>query len=172
MMDIKCEVIQDLLQLYVDDLCSEESNKLVEQHLESCEECRGFLDTIKEREPLIDNCEVEVDTTIERKLIKNIKKRLLLIELICLSIGAFGGLYTTLFINQFQLIIIYPVIGCAAYLFIKRFWIPPVLIFGVSITGCLIVGRIGESLMLSFVSSFLTLIGCIIAYSFKKIFER
>ena len=30
----------DLIPLYVDDCCSEESSKLVQEHLESCESCR------------------------------------------------------------------------------------------------------------------------------------
>lgn len=37
---MKCNVIMDLIPLYVDDCCSEESGKMVSQHLESCETCR------------------------------------------------------------------------------------------------------------------------------------
>ena len=43
MNEIKCEVIRDLLPLYHDDVCSEESKKLVEGHLASCENCREEL---------------------------------------------------------------------------------------------------------------------------------
>ncbi len=35
-----CNIIRDLLPLYVDDCCSEESKKNVEAHLENCPECR------------------------------------------------------------------------------------------------------------------------------------
>ena len=35
-----CNVIKDLLPLYVDECCSEESSKLIAEHLESCESCR------------------------------------------------------------------------------------------------------------------------------------
>ena len=35
-----CNVIRDLLPLYVDGCCSEESAKLVAEHLEVCESCR------------------------------------------------------------------------------------------------------------------------------------
>ena len=44
---MKCEVIQDLLALYADDCCSEESKKLVEEHLRSCPECRKVLEEMK-----------------------------------------------------------------------------------------------------------------------------
>lgn len=37
---IPCEIIQDLLPLYADGLTSEESAKRIEEHLETCENCR------------------------------------------------------------------------------------------------------------------------------------
>lgn len=37
---MKCEIIEDLLPLYLDDACSEESKKAVREHLDSCEKCR------------------------------------------------------------------------------------------------------------------------------------
>lgn len=37
---ITCDVIQDLLPLYEDECCSEESKKIVENHLKECESCR------------------------------------------------------------------------------------------------------------------------------------
>lgn len=40
---MKCELIRDLLPLYADGLCSEETNAQVEAHLETCEECRQKL---------------------------------------------------------------------------------------------------------------------------------
>lgn len=35
-----CNVIKDLLPLYVDECCSEESTRLVAEHLDVCESCR------------------------------------------------------------------------------------------------------------------------------------
>lgn len=43
MNEINCEVIRDLLPLYHDGVCSEESKKLIEEHLTSCENCREEL---------------------------------------------------------------------------------------------------------------------------------
>ena len=42
-----CEVIRDLLPLYHDEVCSEKSRELVEEHLKECEDCRKALDEIK-----------------------------------------------------------------------------------------------------------------------------
>lgn len=39
-MKVSCEVIQDLLPLYVDNACSEDSEKLVEDHMAECETCK------------------------------------------------------------------------------------------------------------------------------------
>lgn len=172
MQSIKCEVIQDLLQLYVDDLSSEESNELIDEHLKNCKNCREFLSALREKEPTIDNSDIQIDNSIEKKLMKNIKRRMLLIELICLSIGAIGGLYTTLFVDQFKLVLIYPIIGCIGYLVIKRFWITPVLIFCVTLLGCLVIGKPLDAPILAFISTVLTTMGSIISYALRKIFER
>lgn len=40
---LKCEVIRDLLPLYIDECCSDESRRLVEEHLKECDECRQLL---------------------------------------------------------------------------------------------------------------------------------
>ena len=45
-MNISCEIIKDLLPLYHDNVCSEKSCKLVEKHLETCEECKLELSKI------------------------------------------------------------------------------------------------------------------------------
>ena len=39
-MKIKCEVINDLLPLYVDDVLSKESRELVEEHICECGNCK------------------------------------------------------------------------------------------------------------------------------------
>ena len=39
-----CEIIKDLLPLYADGICSEESAAQIKVHLEECEECRRKLE--------------------------------------------------------------------------------------------------------------------------------
>ena len=46
-MKLPCKVIEDLLPLYQDGVCSEESRKLVEEHLLECADCRAVLDEIR-----------------------------------------------------------------------------------------------------------------------------
>ena len=44
---MKCGTIQDLLPLYVDDVCSEDSRALVEEHVERCQACKRKLDNMQ-----------------------------------------------------------------------------------------------------------------------------
>ena len=47
-MKIDCHVIQDLLPLYHDRVCSEETARLVEDHLAQCDQCRNYLNDLDE----------------------------------------------------------------------------------------------------------------------------
>lgn len=40
---LSCKIIQDLLPLYCDDVCSEESRLLIQSHIQSCEKCKEEL---------------------------------------------------------------------------------------------------------------------------------
>lgn len=42
-----CNIIKDLLPLYIDDVCSKESKHLVEEHLKGCNNCQKYLDASK-----------------------------------------------------------------------------------------------------------------------------
>ncbi len=65
-----CEIIKDLLPLYADNVCSEKSVKIVEEHLAECSECSEELRKIKEC-PIVP----EVDEDLE-KAVKNAGKRI------------------------------------------------------------------------------------------------
>lgn len=43
----ECEIVQDLLPLFYDDICSPSSKKLVQNHLENCESCRNLYKELK-----------------------------------------------------------------------------------------------------------------------------
>lgn len=70
---MKCEIIRDLLPLYIDGLTSKESNQEIEKHLKNCEECQKYY---QEMTGDIDNFSVITNEEIEDvNLIKNIKKK-------------------------------------------------------------------------------------------------
>ena len=60
---LDCAVIKDLLPLYVDDVCSEKSKDLIEEHLAICEDCQKYYEALQENLP-----EITLDST------KNISK--------------------------------------------------------------------------------------------------
>lgn len=47
-MNLHCDIIQDLLPLYSDGVCSNKSKELVENHLRTCEACRKLLNTTED----------------------------------------------------------------------------------------------------------------------------
>ena len=49
-MKTTCEIVRDLLPLYVDDVCSPASRGLVEEHLEQCSDCKGYLRRLRDGE--------------------------------------------------------------------------------------------------------------------------
>lgn len=99
---ISCDVVQDLLPLYYDDICSETSKGLVEEHLADCADCRSSLEQLKSSLSLLIQ-DMEVNK-LEGKGLQSIKrmwtrtqwmafmKGLLLAASVCgmLIVGYFG----------------------------------------------------------------------------------
>lgn len=46
-MKVSCEIIEDLLPLYADDVCSSESRRAVQKHLQECPKCRKIAEENK-----------------------------------------------------------------------------------------------------------------------------
>lgn len=73
-MKMKCEVIQDLLPSYIDKLTSNESNRLVETHLQECEICSTIYNEMKQEISPVKSAGVEPPS--DQKLLKRIKRRI------------------------------------------------------------------------------------------------
>jgi len=86
--EIHCNVIVDLLPLYHDGVCSEESRQLIEEHFETCQECRRLCQKLNIPEPVPELLPDETETF--RKFSKKIKHtRISNIILIIISIMMF-----------------------------------------------------------------------------------
>lgn len=83
----KCNVIKDLLPLYADEVCSEDSREMVEEHLASCKDCKQELDDYCYNTGLP---EVPTDVVFKKFKRKTEKKAALkvisIILLICISL--------------------------------------------------------------------------------------
>jgi len=67
-----CEVVKDLLPLYYDDVCSNESGSIVEEHLLECDTCKKYLDSMKD--DFIQNNIVKTTEFKKSDALKRIKK--------------------------------------------------------------------------------------------------
>ena len=68
-MKLSCKVYEDLLLLYNDGLCSEDTNKLVEEHLAGCEKCSRYLKNMRLPEEMVKEEPAE-DTYAEKESIR------------------------------------------------------------------------------------------------------
>ena len=66
---LPCELIQDMLPLYHDGVCSEVSRKLVDSHLETCDKCTTVLEgmTAEMEMPKLESDETRPLKSIRRK---------------------------------------------------------------------------------------------------------
>lgn len=96
----KCNVIRDLLPLYADKVCSEDSKEMVEEHLAECKECKQELE---------DYCyntgidEVSTDVAMKnfkKKMGKKNFKKVVVSVIVSLAI-ILGGAYM-LFVPEFN----------------------------------------------------------------------
>ncbi len=72
-MKTDCEVIRDLLPLYADDACSEQSRALVEEHLDECPACGEMLQRLKEDE--IENGLLEEKESVISYAVRRFRRR-------------------------------------------------------------------------------------------------
>ena len=73
-MKISCDVIRDILPLYAEDMVSNATREVVEEHLCGCEECSGELETLKKTQKL----PVEVGVSSLKRVGDSIRRRRIL----------------------------------------------------------------------------------------------
>ncbi len=72
-MKLSCEIVEDLLPLYLDEVCSDKSREAVEEHLKSCETCRKQIGS-KEL-PNIPQIEPKREEQVLKKSMVKIRQR-------------------------------------------------------------------------------------------------
>ena len=175
--EINCNVCLDLMPLVKDKVASDDSEMLVAKHIENCESCKALFSSEE-----IDR-EYKVD---DRKVISNIKSKIISIGLIILIIGGLLGIYLSNSQGMFYNVLIMPCIGIAGCVLLRKkyYWVP-VGIFTLSYLGIIIqsllediewLGRMPElfimPLFLSIIYTILvgigTAIGALFGYAFGK----
>lgn len=99
-MKISCNIIRDLLPLYAEDLASEDTRAMVDEHLCGCSDCTGFLNQIKQ-DTLVP---METDTETLNKVKKTIiRRRALSIMASVFTLLTLASLVFTFLFTPFQL---------------------------------------------------------------------
>ena len=98
---VNCEIIKDILPLYIDNACSEESKTLIEEHIKTCRNCKSLLSLMKEEEymPKLDLVSEDNDAV---EMMKIINKKMVRKQIIIAVITAMvmGGLWAYFFILE------------------------------------------------------------------------
>lgn len=77
-LNVDCCLVKDLIPLYLDDLLSDESKEIIENHLDRCDKCSKYMKSMSENSNIEDNFKVDIDDNeldkSGEKLVIEIKK--------------------------------------------------------------------------------------------------
>lgn len=94
-MSKNCDIIRDLLPLYAENMCSDQSRQTVAEHISQCADCKKELEKI--------NTDIVIQADSDISMMKRIKKRTR-IEKIVIAIVSLYVAFTIIWIAQFYLI--------------------------------------------------------------------
>lgn len=106
-MRMKCDVIKDLMPSYIDNLLSEDSQVLVEEHLAECESCKAYYETLKGDDDIFEAAAEELHVD-EIQPLKKIKKKMnrktlivSLISVLCAAVVGYGVFFALVHIDSY-----------------------------------------------------------------------
>lgn len=108
-MNYPCNLIQDLLPLYHDCVCSKESVEIIEKHLSECAVCKECLSALDETDEIIiksENAEYEMKKADSFKAVKKkmFRKQILIVILSVVLLSALVGAAIGVLKNTEQII--------------------------------------------------------------------
>lgn len=95
-MEKTCDIIKDLLPLYIDGVCSEDSKRLVEEHIKTCESCKRELESYRGEILAVDNEEEEIIKKFSSRWKKS-KRKSLLTGILAMAVVIIVGIATLLY---------------------------------------------------------------------------
>lgn len=93
---ISCNIIRDLLPLYIDNVCSEESKTLIEEHISQCPLCEAELLNFQNNTDIKSDIDKDIDKAVKNanKKIKKGKKKVAIKTLcIVLCVAMLSGIF-------------------------------------------------------------------------------
>ena len=110
-MKYPCSLIKDLLPLYHDGVCSEESNKIIENHLSECSSCKDYYNFLCETDEIFtapQNAELEMKKAASFRSIKRkLRKKQILVVVLAFAIFAAASFSIVGFLKKSEQVISY-----------------------------------------------------------------
>ena len=96
-MKYSCGIIKDLLPLYVDQVCSDESKELINEHLPECKECKSYMDSLRESQDVEAAAYDEEKERRKVKIMLGMKKKIVYRNILVavFSVLILGGVCTS-----------------------------------------------------------------------------
>ena len=111
-MKITCDVIKDLAELYVDNALSDDSKKIVEEHIENCTKCKEYIEKSKKalEEPLVTDIEKVAE---EKAAIETLRDKILgrVLPFVMMAIVALTIVFVSINYALFEYKIVIPYDG-------------------------------------------------------------
>lgn len=82
---MNCNIMKDLLPSYIDDICSEDTAKLVAEHIQHCEDCKMCLNRMQQQSDYVQQNPIEMEKAITPFKKINKKRRIQVITSIIVT---------------------------------------------------------------------------------------
>lgn len=122
-MRVSCDVILDLIPLVKDNVASDESSRIVKEHIKSCKKCKAEFETFE-------SINLQELNLKGEKIIFSIKRSIFITQIAILIIGAILGVALSDSASMFYNFTIMPLIGCISLFALKEKWyLTPIVVF-------------------------------------------
>lgn len=115
----KCNIIRDLLPLYVEDMVSADTASFVNEHLSECPSCKAECHRMKKSTLLEDTKARSVDRDVQKRSFQSAKRKLTLhaqlVSFGVMLIALIIGLSLTSGLEMFLNALIMPIVGVLGY---------------------------------------------------------
>lgn len=163
-----CQIVKDLIPLYVEDLVSDESKELVEAHIITCKDCNNFYERIK-KDYSGGSSEKPNDIQLHEGIMKMMKYTSTLKLSLCFVLILTAVLFSSLpvpFISTFSLLAIIPLVCTGIY---KKLW-PLICMNGIAavIGGSIVAVSVSEGVFLSILQFIILILATISGHFFWR----
>ena len=97
-MKITCNVIKDMMPGYIDDLCSDDTRKIVEEHIKSCPSCRNMLSDMQK--PVLVDAALQAEYVKAKTPLKKIKQKNIKDIILTITMTAFVVIIFTFLVQN------------------------------------------------------------------------